>query len=239
MPATGSLPVSPAETTTYTITASGPGGAASDAVTVTVLQPPLVNIFAQPPVIIEGEDSTLTWMSEHATTASLDNGIGQVDGTGSLAVSPAGTTTYTVTVQGPGGTAAASATVTVVPRPIVTISASPNPIDDGQTTVLAWSSAHAETAALDQGIGLVEVSGSREVSPAETTTYTIAATGPGGTATASVTVEVNHPQPERRVCVYITNSGGSDVTVAASTPARTPSRPHRDRVRTLRNRREP
>ena len=139
VPATGSLPVSPAETTTYTITASGPGGAASDAVTVTVHQPPLVDIFAQPPVIIEGESSTLTWMSEHATTASLDNGIGQVDGSGSLAVSPAGTTTYTVTVQGPGGTAAASATVTVVPRPDVTISASPNPIDAGQTTLLAWS----------------------------------------------------------------------------------------------------
>ena len=40
------------------------------------LQPPHVSISAQPQTIIEGETSTLTWSSEHADSASLDNGIG-------------------------------------------------------------------------------------------------------------------------------------------------------------------
>lgn len=213
IPQGGSMTVSPEETTTYTITANGPGGVATDSVTVSVLQPPRVTIFAQPQVIIQGEGTTLTWMSEHATGASLDNGIGQVAPNGSLEVWPQGTTTYTVTVQGPGGTAAASATIEVIPRPTVNITASPNPIDAGETTMLSWTSAHAESASLDQDIGAVDPEGSHEVSPAETTTYTVTATGPGGTATASVTVEVNHPQPVRKTCAYITNCGGNDVTV--------------------------
>jgi len=210
--AQGSMAISPLGTTTYTITAAGAGGVTTDSVTVTVLQPPQVTISAQPLLIIEGGSSSLTWMSEHASSASLDNGIGQVTPDGSLEVWPQGTTTYTITVQGQGGTATASAMVEVIPRPTATITASPNPIDAGETSLLSWTSTHAEGASLDQGIGAVAAGGTHEVSPAETTTYTIIATGPGGTATASVTVEVNHPQPVRKTCAYITNCGGNDVT---------------------------
>ncbi|HOS96724.1 MAG TPA: PKD domain-containing protein, partial [Deltaproteobacteria bacterium] len=213
VPADGSMTVLPVGTTTYTITAAGPGGVATDTVTVTVLMPPRVMIGTHPPVIIEGENSTLTWISEHASSAWMDNGIGQVAPEGSLEVRPGETTTYTITVQGPGGTATSAATVEVVPRPTVEIAAWPNPIDAGEASVLSWTSTHAESASLDQGIGVVDPAGSREVSPGGTTTYTITATGPGGTATASVTVEVNHPQQARRTCAYITNNGGSDVTV--------------------------
>ncbi len=209
----GSTTVSPAETTTYTITAAGPGGVATDTVTVTVLLPPCVMIGSHPPVIIEGESSTLTWVSEHATSAWLDNGIGPVAPDGSLGVQPGETTTYTITVQGPGGAASSAATVEVIPRPTVDIAAWPNPIDAGEASVLNWTSTHAESASLDQGIGVVDPAGSCEVSPSGTTTYSITATGPGGSATASVTVEVNHPQQARRTCAYITNNGGSDVTV--------------------------
>jgi len=213
VPAAGSVTVSPAGTTTYTVTAAGPGGVVTDAATVTVLDPPAVTIAAQPPVIIEGQTSTLTWVSEHASSVSLDHGIGQVALAGSLEVMPLATTTYTLTVQGPAGTAAATATVEVIPRPTVSIAASPNPVDAGQTSVLSWASAHAQSASIDQGIGVVDPSGSLEVSPAGTTTYTVTATGPGGTATAGVTVEVNHPEPARKTCAYITNCGGDDVTV--------------------------
>ena len=213
VPPAGSLSVSPTATTTYTITASGSGGTASSSVTVTVHQPPQVSISVQPNIIIEGESATLIWSSQHADTALLDNDIGPVDINGSLAVSPSETTIYTITVQGPGGTSSADATITVLHKPTVTITASPNPIDAGQTTTLTWSTTNADSATIDQGIGTVGVSGSMPVSPAETTIYTITASGPGGTATAAATVEVRQSGQQRRPLAFILNIWGNDVSV--------------------------
>ncbi len=77
------------------------------------------------------------------------------------------------------------------PPPTVTLSASPNSIDQGQSTTLTWSSTSAESAEITPGIGMVPTSGSRKVSPNVTTTYRITVTGADGqTATASVTVTV-------------------------------------------------
>jgi YVTN family beta-propeller protein len=209
----GSLAVAPSATATYTITASGPGGTATDSATITVYQPPHVSLTAQPQAISEGGTATLTWTSENADSALLDNGLGNVAVNGSLAVSPAETTSYSITVQGPGGTATATASVTVLHKPAVVIAASPDTIDAGKTATLTWTSTNADSASLDQGIGTVEVNGSLQMSPSETTTYTITATGPGGIATASVAVAVNHPQLQRKACAYITNMESNDVTV--------------------------
>jgi peptidoglycan-associated lipoprotein len=49
------------------------------------------------------------------------------------------------------------------------------------------------------GIGTVQSSGSRSVSPASTTTYRLTATGPGGTTERSVTLSVSAPPPPPRV----------------------------------------
>lgn len=213
VPASGSVVVTPEATTNYTATASGPGGTATDSATVTVIEPPRVSMTAQPGTIIQGQSSMLTWASENADTAFLDNGIGNVGLSGIFEVRPEETTAYTITVQGPGGSAWATAVVEVIPRPSVVITAEPNPIDAGQMTVLRWSSAHADAASLDNGIGAVPVQGWMEIAPPETTTYTITATGPGGTAVASVTVQVNAAAPVRKAGAYITNQGSNDVTV--------------------------
>jgi YVTN family beta-propeller protein len=209
----GSFFVSPMTTITYTITASGPGGTASDFVAVTVYQPPHVSMSAHPPTILEGQSAALIWASEHADTAFLSNGIGSADVSGSWTVSPSETTTYTITVQGPGGTSTADATVTVVHKPTITIAASPNPIDEGESTTLTWSSTHADSVTIDQDIGTVAVSGSMPVSPTETIVYIITASGPGGTATAGVTVEVNRPGQQRKPMAYILNNWADDVSI--------------------------
>ncbi|MBN1843576.1 MAG: hypothetical protein JW883_15015, partial [Deltaproteobacteria bacterium] len=112
VPVNGSTSVSPTETTTYTITATGLVGTATDIVTVTVLYPPTVNISANPETILLGESSTLTWSSTHADACVIEPDVGSVDPTGSITVSPTETTTYTITATGPGGTATASVTVT-------------------------------------------------------------------------------------------------------------------------------
>jgi len=117
-----------------------------------------------------------------------------VEANGSIALSPAQTTTYTFTATGPGGTATASTTVTVIhPAPNTSISADQASIMNGETALLSWSSAHADSAVIDNGIGAVSVNGSTTVSPAATTSYTIRVEGPGGTATDSVTINVNDP----------------------------------------------
>ncbi|MBW2644169.1 MAG: hypothetical protein JRC89_12600, partial [Deltaproteobacteria bacterium] len=115
----GSIQVSPTETTTYTITASGLGGTATDSITITVddLSPPTASISASPTSITPGQSSTLTWTSSNAQNAHIDNGIGAVSVDGSTFVSPTATTTYTITVTGPTGSASAQALVMVTGNP--------------------------------------------------------------------------------------------------------------------------
>ena len=83
------------------------------------------------------------------------------------------------------------------PGPTVTMSASPSSIEQGQSATLRWSSANAESASITPGIGTVPTSGSRSVSPTQTTTYRItvrSADGQTASATATVTV-ADAPQP--------------------------------------------
>lgn len=81
------------------------------------------------------------------------------------------------------------------PSAAVAFSASPETIDAGTTSTLSWSSEHADSCVIDPGIGAVDVAGSLVVSPATTTTYTITANGPGGTASAKTAVTVTDPPP--------------------------------------------
>jgi outer membrane protein OmpA-like peptidoglycan-associated protein len=79
--------------------------------------------------------------------------------------------------------------------PTVRISAQPATIDQGKCAKLEWSTTGASSASIDQGIGRMDPSGSREVCPGSTTEYTITAMGDGGTRTTSATVTVNPPPP--------------------------------------------
>ncbi len=79
------------------------------------------------------------------------------------------------------------------PTPTVSLSANPASIQQGQCSTLTWSSTNASQASIDQGIGGVDLSGSRQVCPASNTPYTITAAGAGGSRTASTTVAVTPP----------------------------------------------
>ena len=150
-----------------------------------------MSITADPQAIIQGQEVTISWTSANADTVSLDRLGGNVDKSGSFIDAPWETTTYAVTAAGPGGTATASATVTVYEPPGVTISADPSTIYAGQVSTLTWDSSNAYHVSIDNGIGDVGPGGALTVSPAQTTTYTITATGPGGTITDSATITVN------------------------------------------------
>jgi peptidoglycan-associated lipoprotein len=68
-------------------------------------------------------------------------------------------------------------------------------IQRGQSTTLTWSSTNATSLTLSPGIGAVSAEGTQRVSPQDAITYTITATGPGGTADASVHISVTAPPP--------------------------------------------
>jgi serine/threonine protein kinase len=102
----GSREVTPADTTTYTLTAKGPGGTASAAPVRIAVVPnprPSIAMFAASALKIQqGESITLTWQTANATETRID-GVGTVQPNGSQQVSPHGSTTYTLTAKGPGG----------------------------------------------------------------------------------------------------------------------------------------
>ena len=109
----GSILVSPLETTTYRITASGTGGTTTDTVTVTVYQPPAISLSVSPQAIFFGESTTLSWRSANAETATIDQGVGPVAPNGSTTIFPNKTKIFTITVSGPGGSASDQAQVVV------------------------------------------------------------------------------------------------------------------------------
>jgi hypothetical protein len=75
--------------------------------------------------------------------------------------------------------------------PVVSLTALPTTIREGNYSTLSWTSAFADALTIDQGIGAVtNPSGSMNVYPIITTTYTITATNAYGTATASAIVTV-------------------------------------------------
>ena len=71
---------------------------------------------------------------------------------------------------------------------VAQFSAEPTSIQRGQSSTLRWEvSGDVTNVSIDQAVGTVQNTGSRAVSPANSTTYTLTATGPGGRTTASAT----------------------------------------------------
>jgi peptidoglycan-associated lipoprotein len=80
-------------------------------------------------------------------------------------------------------------------RPTVTLQANPTSINKGDATTLSWSSTNATQLTISPEVGAVAPEGSTKVTPSDSTTYTITAGGPGGSADASVRVTVAAPPP--------------------------------------------
>lgn len=150
---------------------------------------PSLTLTAIPAAIAKGQSANLFWTSADASNLTWV-GFGPVSLNGNAGVWPNTTTTYTVTAAGPGGTNTASATVIVNPVPSVTLTAIPTTITNGQYANLFWTSANA-TNLTWVGFGPVSLSGNAGVWPSMTTTYSVVATGPGGTNSASATVTVS------------------------------------------------
>ena len=149
-------------------------------------------------IINNGETAELSWSVTDSESQSIDNGVGDVEATGTATVSPTATTVYTLTAIGQAGNDTATVTLTVY-QPVVAIlradgQDTTRSITRGQSAELQWTvTGDASQASIDQGIGNVLFSSFRDVSPTTTTTYTLSASGLGGADVDDVTVVVNQP----------------------------------------------
>ena len=74
--------------------------------------------------------------------------------------------------------------------PTASLSANPNTVEPGQPTTLTWQTTGATDVTIES-IGPVDQSGSRQVTPIDSTTYHLIAKGPGGSQDATARVTVN------------------------------------------------
>jgi len=200
----GSITVQPTVTTTYTITSVGDAGTTTRSVTLTVDAPPLptINTFTINPTSYINPGSTLaTWSVSGILVSNvkitwpnggLADNIG-LSGTQNLAIADTGTVTLTAT--NPSGSVTATQSLTVFEPVVASITADPNPsTGPGLNVDLEWQvTGSANTASIDPPVnasGNVLLNGTQTIAPGQTTTYTLSASGDGGSDTDSVTVVV-------------------------------------------------
>ncbi len=218
--------VSPSATTGYTLTATntvnGVSVTRTASATVYVSPRPTVpsidSFTADAGAIAAGTGTNLRWSvsnSVGAVTVAISN-VGPVAQSGTQWVTPTNTLKYTLTATNSldaNKSVSLDVTVTVVNKPTITFSASPGTINVGSSSTLTWSVGNGPTTlAIDQGIGSIGASGSRNLSPGVTTTYTLSASNLAGTSTATATINVT----QKPVVLSFTAASGQ-ISQGAST----------------------
>ena len=170
----------------------------------TAAQAPIISSFtAAPSSVRRGDLTTLTWRTANAASVSITPESEREDGqplpvSGRTTGLPLATTTYTLTATGPGGSTSALLTVAVTDPPTsVSIVVTPETVIAGETATLRWYSQNAESVTIS-GVGTVAPSGTMQVSPATSTTYTATASdASGATTSASADVSIILTRPDR------------------------------------------
>lgn len=79
--------------------------------------------------------------------------------------------------------------------PTCTLTATPATVSMGQAVTLVWTSANTTALTLKPSLGQQQAEGSTSVTPSASTTYSVTATGPGGTGECSARVTVTPTVP--------------------------------------------
>jgi GH18 family chitinase len=142
----GTQTVSPAATSTYTLTCkNSTGQTSSQSATVTVAPPPVITSFtASPAGIASGGSSTLAWQSHNAASCAASGAwSGTKAASGSAVVQPQATSVYVLTCSGNGAVSTpANVTVTVrQPQPLPTVTGLTAITASGPKINLTWNDA--------------------------------------------------------------------------------------------------
>jgi hypothetical protein len=155
-------------------------------------KPSIEDFYPSSYTVGPGEKVTLSWVAREATSAELDGEVQPVEG--SKEVAPLATTSYALIARNTAvsdiATATVEVTVNATPQPVVieSFTATAEKIDQGQSTTLSWRVRNPTT--LDVNGQRAAPTGSLELGPQETTTYTLTARGSGGPVTRSLTITV-------------------------------------------------
>ncbi len=217
---------------TFTLSCSGAGGSAADAVVVNVGAPPpsapTADIKANgsdgPISISYNTAAAISWTSTNATSCSVSpsgwTGTGGSQSTGNLVSSR----TYTLNCSGSGGSGSDSVIVNVAaapPVPTADIRANGTggsiSIAYAASATISWTSTNATSCSVSPS-GWVGTSGSQS-SGALTSSriYTLSCSGAGGSASDSVTINVGAPPPSVPVPDIKANGSNGPVTINYNT----------------------
>lgn len=202
----------------FGLTCVGPGGSASNVVTLVVGDPaaPAIDLQVTPAEVQPGDSVTIEWSTANATGCTGVGGSGTdgwaqsqpTDNLTGLHVGPLsanGQVTYELDCTGPGGTSSSSQIVTVSTSappapPSVTFAASPLNLAAGQSTTLTWNADNSTGCTASGGSGSDSWTGSQAtsstgtlvgpISAAGTYTYSLTCNGTGGSLTKNATVFV-------------------------------------------------
>jgi hypothetical protein len=200
--------VTPTVNVTYTLHAQNDAGEVTQNILISVLprpNAPTLNSFeALPSQVRPGSPVTLSWSTTLAQSVQLSDGSSaapaDVVASGTKTVAPSATTVYTLTVTGPPGslpaqlTAKAVARVAAVPH-ITSFTASPSTnVNQGTAVTLSWTGTASRWSLSDGTTTTPTPLGpatSAVVRPSPpSTTYTLTASGVGGTDTKTLTINV-------------------------------------------------
>lgn len=196
---------------TYSVTCSSSSGSNSASVTVNVNPPPQVsvNLSASPTSVAYNGTTTLSWSSSNASSCTA--GGTHPSWQGSIATSGSSTSpsltssqTYTVTCSNPYNSDSKSVFVSVGSPPVVETriraNGSDNPITVAYNSVVTidWGSNNASsctaTGDYPSWQGSIPGSGASNTSPmTESHTFGMTCTGPGGSSSDSILVNVGAP----------------------------------------------
>jgi hypothetical protein len=105
------------------------------------------------------------------------------------------------------------------PARILDFKAEPSSIRPGESATLIWATENPNAITIEPDLGRAAPRGSRRVTPAATTTYTLSVTGPNGTETRSVTVTVVGTSPA------VAKAAGSAASVKKDIPRTADGKP--------------
>src|SRR5215216_4024050 len=178
-----------------------------------------VSLSANPTNIAVGSSSTLTvtytnanhvWITDQTggiVTGTNRTGLTETNASQTLNfnVSPLDNTTYRAHGEGSGCRAVSAETTVIVnypPPEVIQFSTNPSCINRGQSATLNFQVRYATSIAIignnfvqsfPTNSGTTITTGSMVISPTTDSTYTLTATGPGGTTTATVSITVKQP----------------------------------------------
>ncbi len=182
---------------TFVINCTGPGGDASQTVTVPInTATPTVTISAAPTTVDYDGATVLTWTTQNATSCEAFGSWSGVKAlNGSLSVGNlTSDSSFALFCEGEGGSGSDLVTVSVgdAPSPQVTLSADQNSVDYGGVVTLTWSAQNAATCEAFGGwSGARALSGSEQVGPVTSGgEYVLVCSGAGGQDDSTVLVDV-------------------------------------------------